>query len=257
VDKTMTDGCPCWHYPARPIRLAPRDVHIWRAFPCHGATFIDQLAPLLSEDELSRAASFRFESDRNRFIVCRAILRNILGLYLGIGPEHVKFRMGPLGKPYPANESGGVQIQFSLSHTHHIALYAFTSNRRIGVDIEQVRTISNLDQVAAFSFSDYENHVFRSLRPDRKEAAFYNCWTRKEAYVKAIGEGLSSPFRAFDVSLSPDEPCRLLRINGSADEALLWSMETLEPAPDHVAAVVVEKFDYHMNRYEWKFDQTN
>jgi 4'-phosphopantetheinyl transferase len=250
----MTQSCPSWHYPSQSITLNSQDVHLWRAFLCRSATYIDKLTPLLSADELSRAASFHFENDRDRFILCRGILRIILGRYLDMNPKHLKFRSGPYGKPYLVNEFQGAQVQFNLSHTQHLALYAFTSNHIIGVDVEYVRPILDIEQIAALNFSNYENNIFKTLRPNQKEVAFFNCWTRKEAYIKAIGEGLNLPLRSFDVSLAPNESARLLSINGSTNEASHWSIESLVPASDHVAAVAIKGCNYDINYYEWRFD---
>jgi 4'-phosphopantetheinyl transferase len=205
---------------------------------------------LLSADELSRAASFRFQNDRDRFISCRSILRIILGRYLDINPKYLKFRSGPYGKPYLVNEFKDARIQFNLSHTQHLALYALTSNCIIGVDVEHIRPILDIEQIAALNFSDYENNIFSKLQPEQKEVAFFNCWTRKEAYIKAIGEGLNLPLRTFDVSLAPNEAPKLLSINGSVNEASHWSLESLIPDPDHVAAMAIKRYHYDIHYYE-------
>jgi 4'-phosphopantetheinyl transferase len=254
VDTPMTQNCPSWHQPTPSMTLNSHDVHLWRAFLGQSQTCIDQLILLLSADELSRAAKFHFETDRERFILCRGILRTILGRYLDIDPGRVKFGSGPYGKLYLVNEFAGVPIQFNLSRTQHIALYAFTSGCMIGVDVEHVRPISNIEQIAALSFSDYENHTFSTIHQEQKQIAFFHGWTRKEAYIKAIGDGLFSPLRAFDVSLAPNEPSRILSINGSTEEALRWSIETLEPASNHVAAVAIEGHRYDIDYYEWQFN---
>jgi 4'-phosphopantetheinyl transferase len=250
----MTQSSPSWHYPSQSIGLNSQDVHLWRAFLRQSATCIDKLTPLLSEDELSRAASFHFENDRERFILCRGILRIILGRYLDINPKHLKFRSGPYGKPYLVNESAGAHIQFNLTHSHNLALYAFTSNCMIGIDVEYILQIMDIEHIVDNSFSDYEISIFKTLKPNQKEIAFFNCWTRKEAYVKAIGEGLNLPLHTFDVSLAPNEPSRILSISGSTNEALLWSIETFIPAVDHVATVAIKESNYHICYYEWQFD---
>jgi 4'-phosphopantetheinyl transferase len=152
VDAPATQTRLSWHHPSRSMTLRNQDVHVWRAFLDQSETCVDRLTPWLSADELSRAARFHFEADRERFILCRGILRMILGRYLDTGPGRLKFRSGPHGKPYLANDFAGIQIQFNLSHTQHLALYALSTDCRIGVDVEYVQPISNVEQIVASVF---------------------------------------------------------------------------------------------------------
>ena len=191
-------------------------------------------------DEKTRAERFHFEEDRKRFIVRRGILRTILGGYLGVDPDQVQFAYGKNEKPELADSFANGEIRFNLSHSGEVALYAFTRDREIGVDIEHIREISDMEQVSNRFFSLRENEVLHILSESKKREAFFNCWTRKEAYIKAIGDGLSCPLDSFDVSLVPGEPARLQRIEGDSEAALRWSIQDLETENGFTAAFAVK-----------------
>jgi 4'-phosphopantetheinyl transferase len=144
------------------------------------------------------------------------------------------------------------ELRFNVSHSHGLALYAVTRRRKIGIDIERVRPISGPEQLAARFFSAGENAELCALPEHVKHEAFFNCWTRKEAYVKARGEGLSLPLNQFDVSLNPGEPARLLRVERDPQEAARWSLQGLTPAPGYVAALAVEGHGWRLACWEWR-----
>ena len=212
------------------------EVHIWSAAldsPTAG------LLDCLSDDEVQRAKRFYFEKDRNRFVVCHGILRNILGNYLNIEPEQVRFYQGKNGKPSLANGPDKDKLNFNLSHSEGLAIYALTRNREVGVDIEYIRDMPDMEKLAERFFSPRENEVLQILSEGRKKEAFFNCWTRKEAFIKATGDGLSYPLDRFEVSLVPGEPARLISIHRDAGEAARWSIKDLKPAPGYAAAFAV------------------
>jgi 4'-phosphopantetheinyl transferase len=201
---------------------------------------ISRFSSLLSADERQRAERFRFEEDKRYFIVRRGVLRTILGNYLNVEPGRLQFCYGKNGKPALADKFGKRAIHFNTSCSEALALYAFTRDREIGVDIEHIRDIPEIEQIAERYFSTRENAVFRTLpKSDRKEA-FFNCWTRKEAFIKATGDGLSFPLDRFDVSLVPGEPAGLLGIDGDSKAASRWLLQDLKPAPGFAAAVAIE-----------------
>jgi 4'-phosphopantetheinyl transferase len=214
---------------------------------------VQQLAQTLSEEEHRKAKCFHFEQDRKRFIVGRGVLRTILGLYLGVEPSLLRFCYNSHGKPYLADRFGGGALQFNLSHSHELALYAFTRGREIGVDLEYIRYIPDAEQIAASFFSARENTVLHTLPTSQKQETFFNCWTRKEAYIKAIGNGLAQPLDKFDVSLAPGEPARLLSVDGAPEEASRWSLKALTPAPGYVAALAVEGHNWSLTY--WQFPE--
>jgi 4'-phosphopantetheinyl transferase len=233
------------------LALLSDDVHVWCAFLDQPAARAQQLAQTLSADERMRAERFYFERDRKRFIVGRGLLRTILGCYLGIAPNRLQFCYGPRGKPDLAEICGGRKLCFNLSHSQGLALYGITRDRKIGIDLEHIRPISKTEQIAERFFSVRENAVFRALPPSKKQVAFLNCWTRKEAYLKAIGEGLVRSLEQIEVSLAPGEPARLLSIEGDLQSAERWILQELTPALGYVAALVVEGYGWRLKCWQW------
>jgi 4'-phosphopantetheinyl transferase len=203
-----------------------------------GCAALGALAPMLARDERQRAARFAFDPDRRRFIVARARLRQLLAERLGAKPEAVEFTYGAHGKPALLRRSGVRDLRFNVSHCEEVAVYAFAAGREVGVDVEAVRALEDADAIAARFFSAREYAQYRDLDASDRPLAFFNCWTRKEAFVKATGDGLAHPLDGFDVSLAPGEPARLLRLEQPAEQGLRWCMESFSPAPGLVAAVV-------------------
>jgi len=157
----------------------------------------------LVPDERQRAERFRFERDRRRFIVAHGVLRDILGRYLKCSPAQVSFSYNQYGKPALAQESEAIGLRFNMSHSHEVALYALTRAREVGVDVELLREDFASLEIAERFFSRSEVALLNSLAPELRTDGFFNCWTRKEAYIKALGEGLSHPLDRFAVSLAP------------------------------------------------------
>jgi 4'-phosphopantetheinyl transferase len=217
-----------------------RDVHVWHALADPAILEISRLQQLLSEEENIRAARFRFEKNRNEFVVSRGMLRLLLGLYLGVSPRNVCFAYSLHGKPSMAVPRGELALSFNLSHSDGIVVCAFTREQQVGVDVEKVRQDFNVGEVAERFFSVAERDALRSLRAHEQHEAFFRCWTRKEAYIKARGEGLSLPLHDFDVSLLPGELAALLNTRPDASEAARWSLHDLFVGPGYAAALVVE-----------------
>jgi 4'-phosphopantetheinyl transferase len=228
--------------------LTTDEIHIW-------CVSLDQplsrFQRLLSMDERMRAERFHFEEDGKRFIICRGILRTILGYYLGVEPSWFHFYYGKNKKPALADTFVKGDIHFNLSHSDGLALYAFTCNREIGVDIEHIRDIPEIEQIVARFFSERENAVFRTLPKSKKKEAFFSCWTRKEAFIKAMGNGLSWPLNRFDVSLVPGELARVQRIEGDSRAASRWSIEDLKPAPGFAAAFAIKGRIGRVRCWQW------
>jgi 4'-phosphopantetheinyl transferase len=235
---------------ARPThRVLPKEeVHVWLASL---DTEEGNLARLLDSGERNRAASFHFEKDRGRFIRRRGILRILLDCYLGVGPENIRLSYGAKAKPALEENLYHDEINFSLSHSDGMALYAFTGNREIGIDIERIREMPDLEQIAARFFSQRENKALQALPQDARKEAFFNCWTRKEAFVKATGDGLAYPLDGFDVSLAPGEPARLLGIAGDVAAASKWSLIDLKPATGFAAALAVKGRAKDIQFHRW------
>lgn len=220
--------------------LSSNEIHIWRQKLDLSSEEIDQLRTLLSADELERAQRFRFDQDRNYFIVSRGALRRLLGTYLGMAAASVRFVYSEYGRPILTPETTPVPIEFNVSHSGALALYAFAHNHRIGVDVEKLRWDFSTTEIAERFFSVAERASLRALSPVECHHAFFRCWTRKEAFIKALGEGLSHPLDQFDVSLLPGAPAALLATRPDAAEARRWALWDIEVSEDYVAALAAE-----------------
>ena len=227
--------------PASP-QLAPGELHLWLArldLPNHAVT---ALYETLSPDEQVRAQKIRYADDTRRYVVARGVLRTILASYTGLSPNELKFDYSAFGKPRlgAGIDRRAASLTFNLSHSGELALYAIGLRRQIGVDIEQLRPQIAEERIAEHYFSPQEVQALRQLPPDEQVSAFFRCWTRKEAYIKARGEGLSVPLNSFDVTLRSDEPATLLSVVGKRDEASRWSLHAVDVAPGYEAALAVE-----------------
>ena len=231
---------PPWRLPPETLILGSDEAHVWRAALDQTTSQIESFRHTLAADEQARVERFYFRRNREHFIVARGVLRALLGFYLNNAPECLSFRYSSHGKPALAWESGGDMIRFNLSHSHGVALYAVTRGREVGIDLEYIRSDLEVEQIAERFFSRREIVTLRALPIDLRTYAFFLCWTRKEAYIKARGEGLSLPLDQFDVSLIPGEPAALLSTHRGSHEALRWSLQELTPAPGYVAALGVE-----------------
>ena len=199
----------------------------------------DELAPMkaiLSCDEIERASRFRFEDDRSRFIASRSILRQLLSLHVACEPQSISLEYNVWGKPALATKFADSDIRFNLSHSHGLAAYAITRGREVGVDLEMVRQDFAIGGIAERFFSRTEVESLRSLPPEHQTRAFFVCWTRKEAYIKALGGGLSVDLTSFDVSLRPEEQPAVLRSVDAAN----WSLEAFQPCDGYVGAIAVQ-----------------
>jgi 4'-phosphopantetheinyl transferase len=235
---------PEWERPPAQLTLEDDAVHVWRAELDVPDAEVHQLRQALDPAEISRARRFHFEKDRSRFIVARGLLRTILGSYLNLDPQILRFGYGGQGKPFLMeirdNANDASALRFNLSHSGGVALIAVTLNREPGIDLERIRPELATETIAEQFFSAQETAMLRALPADVQPEAFFNCWTRKEAYLKARADGLSFPLDQFSVSLIPGEPAALLSFLGEPDEIARWSLIHLNPGSDYVGALVVE-----------------
>jgi 4'-phosphopantetheinyl transferase len=222
------------------LKIRDDEIHIWFSVLDQTETVLYEFLQTLSSDERMRAGRFHCYEDKKRYIARHGMLRMILGGYLGVKPSELRFYLGKNGKPAIAKTSGKGTIQFNLSHSNGVALFAFARNHEIGVDVEHIRDIPEMEQIVERFFSRKEKEAFRSLPLSQKREAFFNGWTRKEAFVKALGDGLSRPLYKFDVSLIPNESADLLRIESDSREASQWSIQNLNPAPNYKGAFAVK-----------------
>jgi len=211
---------------------------VWRAPLRVGPGEMERLRGALSEDERERAARFRMDAHRDAFVAGRGVQREILSRYLGIAPRELRFRYSPHGKPELDGAAAASGLRFNVSNSGEMALYAIAAGRELGVDLEQLKPMPDGISIARRFFSAPENEVFAALAEDARDLAFFHCWTRKEAYIKAVGEGLSMPLDCFDVAFAPGEPARLLRTRGDPAEAARWTLIELHPGPGYVGALI-------------------
>jgi 4'-phosphopantetheinyl transferase len=230
---------------------APRDdeVRVW-AFALDGPWPRPDLERRLADEERRRAAAFHFERDRRRFVVARATLRAILASALGTSPSAVAFAYGPRGKPSLARAAAGEPgLRFNLSHSSELALAAVARGRELGVDLERVRPELDCLRIARRFFTAGEQAALEAVQGPERLAAFFRCWTCKEAYLKAIGQGLFRCSTSFDVALAPGAAPRLASVHGEPDEAARWSLHDLAPADGYVGAVLVQGHGFRLTRW--------
>jgi 4'-phosphopantetheinyl transferase len=219
----------------RPV-LQAGDAHVWRINLAQPAEVELRLEHALAPDERARAARFYFEADRRRFTVARGALRHVLARYTEARAEDIAFAYGSHGKPALPD----APLQFNLAHAGELALIAVTLHAAIGVDLEDMRRpMDDMDDVAQRFFAREEWAQFNALPDDEKRSAFFRCWTRKEAFIKAIGDGLSYPLDRFAVVFAAGQPSALAHIDGDATAARAWSLYNLEPGEGHAGAVAI------------------
>jgi len=219
--------------------LEPSEVHVWSANLERLNVLRDQVWQILSIDERMRYSQYRNHSQAIRFMIGRGLLRNIVGLYTDTEPSNVGFTYEAFGKPLLARQDQSC-FNFSVSHSGEIVVFAIALNRQVGIDIEQVRPFNEIENLMAFISNDAEMDMFNALPANLHMKAFYNCWTRKEACLKAIGIGLAMPMTQIVVEHSPNKLARIMSINGDFEEASHWCVRSIEGIPDSIAALVCE-----------------
>jgi 4'-phosphopantetheinyl transferase len=224
-------------------------VHVWSASLQVGADQQHRLAMLLNEEERQRADRYLHLPSRDRYLVARGLLRVLLGRYLDVSPHAVRFHSGPQGKPTLAYSS---VLHFNLSHSEDVILLAFSRQTEVGIDVEHVRAGPTFFEIADRFFTPRESSALRSLSPERSAEAFYQVWTRKEAYLKATGLGLTYGLERFEVSVPPDDPARILHIDGDQRAADCWSLLELTPAPGYVGALALQGHGHQVKCWSWR-----
>lgn len=236
-----------WTSPPDSLELESHYVDVWRIALDLSSDSIKLIESTLSADETQKAARFHFPADRDRFIAAHGSLRAILGRYLRCKPVELTFSVNSYGKPALLNSN----LEFNLSHSGDFAMVAVTSDRKIGVDLERIRPDMELENIASRNFSEIEVSELMGLPPEQRGIGFFNCWTRKEAYIKAQGVGLSLPLDSFDVSLTPDQPAVLRATRPNLQEAARWTLRPLDVAPNYAGALAVEGIDLDLRFWDW------
>ncbi len=239
--KECIPSCPRLpHGPTPPDSLSfeTGEVHVWRVELTQNEDVLRRFRSTLHEDELQRANRFHFEKHRKHFVAGRGFLRYVLGRYLDTNPKVLRFSYSEYGKPALDGEHRNSRLRFNMSHSHEVALLALTQDHRIGVDVEHIRADFATEEIARRFFSPFEVDCFNLLESQEQVAAFFRCWTRKEAFIKATGKGLSQSLDEFDVTLAPGVDAALLR--AVEDDVSRWFLKDLDVSDDYAAALAVE-----------------
>lgn len=226
--------------------LGDCDIHVWKARLDLSRDAIGRLERSLSPDERQRVGRLRAEPDRLRGAASRGLLRYILSGYAGRPAEELVFAYGPAGKPELAEAAGGETLRFNTAHSGDLLLVALGRVPSLGIDVERIRPIVRRDRVARRAFSAEERRQIEALPHDLRDEAFITCWTRKEACVKAVGEGVWSAFGRFEVSVAPGEPAGLRSVDGDEAAGADWSLFHLEPGPGFVGALAVRAPEFSL-----------
>ena len=230
-----------WTRSALLTQLLPdSDLHIWCASLNVSLQDLSHYFSLLSQDEISRAERFYFERDRNHFIAGRGLLRYFLGSYLDLEPARIEFDYGAHGKPAVKSELDKNILEFNLSHSKDLALYAFNWNRRVGIDVEYMIAMADINDFAEKFFTPRESEYIDSLSGKQKDYAFFKTWTCKEAFFKANGSGLTVPINQVEIFLDTNGAAALTSIGNDKEQNSHWRLELLNPIPGYQAALAIE-----------------
>jgi len=224
-------------------------VDVWRVFLKLELDSVQGAESTLSTDESQRAAKFRFDKDRHRFMASHVALRNVISCYLDREPQQINFTVGEYGKPAIPSD---INLEFNLSHSGDYALIGIARERKVGIDVERFRQDMEIDKIARRFFSEEENSELMGVPTEQQLIGFFNCWTRKEAYIKAHGLGLSLPLDSFDVSLTPNEPAILRATRPDSQEVSKWRLLSLDIEDQYAGALAVEGRDLDFRFWDWQ-----
>lgn len=240
-----------WLSPPDLIHLPDSEIHIWRATIPNQIINIDEHMSILSFEEKERAERFHNQRDAYRFIWHHAALRQVLCQYLNLQPQEIVYKYSPLGKPDLMEAHNPHEIRFNISHSGHILLIALTSNRQLGIDVEEVRSIPDMSRMVELYFSPSEIEWYMDLPEPEKQLAFFSTWTRKEAFLKAIGEGLQYPPEQIEVSMDPDDVSPALKFLDDSQPDLGCRLLSFEPAEGYKAALAAEGKNWSVHAYHF------
>lgn len=237
-----------WAQPVSDLKLETHHVDIWRIALDLELDSVKRFESTLSADEVERAAKFQFPKDRDRYVIAHGFLRDVLSRYLKDESSHFKFSVNSFGRP----SLKGHDLEFNLTHSADFALVAVTTNHKIGVDVERIRSGISAHVIARQYFSKAEVAELEMVPLELRERAFFVGWTRKEAYIKAQGMGLSLGLDSFDVSITPDQPAILRATRPNPEEAIRWTLLSFPVDSRYEAAVAVDGKDLDFRFWDWK-----
>jgi 4'-phosphopantetheinyl transferase len=233
-----------WLKPTDDAFMLNKNAHIWLIRYDRAEGLLKESENILSDEEKQRARRFHFKIDRERFSITRSLLKKILGKIISIPAQEIQFNFNKHGKPVLTEPFQ--KIQFNVSHSGNLGMIAI-SDTPIGVDVEQFRKEMTTADIAKRFFSKVEVEEFLKLNEDEKLQGFFNCWTRKEAFIKAIGKGLSLPLNTFDVTLRPTEPARLLAVRYKNEVANDWTLTNIKVENGYAAAFIIKAKSFLKN----------
>lgn len=216
------------------FNLSPASVDIWLVKIVGTDSIVHRFQEILAPDEMSRAGRFKSRQLRERYILSRGSLRVLLARYLDVAPATLRFRYGAKGKPELAEPMG---VEFNISHSGDLAAFAFSISGPIGIDVEQIHFLPDMEMIAKEFFSVNECDELMRLPHRQREHAFFLCWTRKEAYIKAVGDGLHIPLNSFSVTLHPDHPAEVVGLPDDREAATAWKLHGLKVGPAYAGAL--------------------
>jgi len=228
--------------------LPEKAIHFWYCDFNQNRAKLESYHALLSQDEKIRSGRFKFDRDKECYVISRGILRLLLSTYLKLSPEDLVFGYTDFGKPFLSNDSA---IKFNISHSGNMAVFAFARNQEVGVDIEQIKDNFEVLELAHNFFSKNEIEVLENQSKEDLPRAFFRCWTRKESFIKAEGSGLSFPLDQFAVSLENDQQAELLNTQWDSKEKDHWQLFSFIPAQEYIAAVAIRSRTQGFCHYNW------
>ncbi len=232
--------------------LLTSEVHIWRSRVDLPHRQVQALSSVLSREEKSKAHRFVFDRDRARYIVSHGVLRQVLSGYLSVEPHQLTFRAREAGRPELSGEFEGSAVRFNLSHSRNMALLAFTRVLEVGVDIEFMAPLPNVEALAAKHFSEKELKRLRSSPRQQKMEVFYSCWTRREACLKASGDGFRVPMKTVEVFSAPKDTLGSVPADNDPNELKLFKLVTLYPEANYISAIAAEGRGWDLRLFDYR-----
>lgn len=218
------------------LEINSGEIHIWSSAAAKDKHRLKEFSNFLSKDEVVRANKFRFEKDRSVYITAKYLLRNLLGNYLNLDPKELIFDYNEYDKPVYLNSA---DLNFNVSHSGNRIIIGFAKNLEIGADIEKIKADFDVLELAKNFFSKEEIKALTAMDENERFRAFYRCWTRKEAFIKAVGEGLSYPLDSFSVTMEDDLRAQFVKIDGIQESKMDWFLHSFVPEEGYISAFAI------------------
>lgn len=227
------------------------EIHLWSALLDQPDEIINRFYSVLSEEEKYRINKYKFKFLRDRQTVSIGLIKSLISNYLNIKTEEINFVQNKYGKPSLHPELNEIDLQFNVSHSEHLGMFAFTTGQELGLDVESIQETPNLNEIIDMCFSDFEKEWFYKSEPGLQEELFYKVWTGKEAFIKAIGTGLSFPLKEIEFKINSKKIIEFKSINGDLSYRRKWNIYTFNPLPNFISSLVVETNGLKIRKYSW------